>query len=1278
MCNIRLNQPSKQIKLIHTLIFQELSLEFAFPERLHNRTTQKFKMTMPVAMLTAFLLILTAWMMFGFFRQELQATIAREQGALVRTLAAQIDDRIYSVEQHLLSLARRMDADTLASPEQIRSFLSREWSSQEQFSAGLAVFDTDASVLGATQESLFLCPGDCPWRTQLNITLRTQQPRVLSYMPQASDKISSVETPVLLFTVPIVDTRGKLLGTLGGAVELLERDMLGYLQNFGHGDGSYLTLCSTKNMLIIEEETHFNAALSKQGKELRQRAADGENVTTIINRPDDEDTLSSLRVLTRADWVLGVHEPLERVYAPLATLKRDLFLALSGKIALAAVAVWLLMRQLLKPLKRLSHKVVEAQQSKHSGGEYYPYGKKEFSPSGDEFVILQECFDQMVQRVERQRRSLEKQLDQLQSLLDAIPNPIFYTDAAGRYLGFNKAFEENIGRQRHLMLGDGVGQALPSAVAQIVKRCATDNGIAHQGEQRMVFADGQEHSVVFSAASYRQVDNSNPGVVGTILDISMLKKAEEQLRKLSRAVEQSPNAIVVTDINGTIEYVNSTFTRITGYTEKEAVGKNPRILNAGSAPKEYFQTLWNTILNGHDWRGEFRNRKKNGELFWEYSLISPLKDTRGQVTHFVAVKQDITDRKLADRREELTAKVLTLLSLSSARDDKIQDILQLIRDFTGCDYVGLRLKEHGDYAQYRSMGLEPEAGLSDGSLGEDTAPAIQKFSADALSLDILEQKVDTGRACFTPGGSFWSAPGKNCAETLHTQGCKQQFCACLEAHSVALIPLKLAEQNIGMLQVLAQKENMITRGTVEFLESIAASIAVSFEHRQVTKQLHEKKNKLDFLTLYDPLTELPNRTLLGRKLGKAIDRARRNGTEGALLLFDIDRFKTINDSLGHAEGNRLLREVAHRLQRRLNKEDLLARISGDEFIVVLEDVSDAQHAALRVEQLMQGMAPVMKLSGFELYVTASVGICMFPSDGSRLEDLIQAAEVAMYRAKQGGRNRYQFYRTDMNERNRELLHLESQLRLALERDQFVVYYQPKIDLYTGLVSGAEALLRWHHPEMGIVSPADFIPLAEDTGLIVPIGEWVLRSACAQAKEWNRRFVNPLRVAVNLSARQFMEPDLLEQLDSALQDSGIESERLELEITESVAMNSVEESIVSMGAIRTRGVKLAIDDFGTGYSSLSYLKRFPIDCLKIDKSFVSNIENDPNDAAIASSVVALAKAMDLSVVAEGIEENAQLSYLQHIGCDEAQGFLLARPMPAAEFETFISAWKGLPE
>jgi len=1253
-------------------------LTVTLPERLRRRNTLKLKMTMPTAVLTAFLLILTTWVMFGFFREELHNTIAREQSALVRTLASQIDDKLISVQNHLDALAHRIEPQMLDDPEQIQAFFAREWSSRTLFSRGLALFDREGTVLGTSEARPFLCGEDCPWRKQINITLRTQKPRIYPYVPQEADSSAEEEKPLLLFTLPLIASDGSLLGVLGGVTALLDQNMLGYLQDFSQGQRSFLTLCNSRYMLALKEDITFTRPLTEEAKDLRRRVSAGENITTVISRAEGGDTLSSLHALKGVDWVLGVHEPLEQVYASLLTLKRDLVLALSGKIVLAAVAVWLLMRHLLRPLKVLTRRMVEAEHTERRDGA--AGGSIPVPVNGDEFRILQLCFEQLLDRVQRQRRRLEKQLDHLQSLLDAIPNPVFYTDANGRFMGFNKAFEIQIGRPRHLIRGDGVDQAFPQDVAQRVKNCGAEYGMIHQSEESLVFTDGETHPVIFSAASYRQVDNASPGVVGTLFDITKRKKLEDQLRKLSQAVEQSPNSIIVTDINGTIEYVNSTFTRQTGYSADEAIGQNPRILNAGSAPREYFQTLWNTILQGHDWRGEFRNRKKNGELFWEYALISPLKDRHGEVTHFVAVKQDITERKLADRREELTSKVLTLLSMPSARDDKIHDILHLIRDFTGCDYVGLRLKEQGSYAQYRSMdpALDSGSHASAQNASEDAGSSpLEKISADALCVEIMNGNIQTDKPCFTPGGSFWSAPGKGCLEVLRAQGCHHQHCSCLAGNSVALVPLHLDNQRVGMLQVIAGQENMLTRGTVEFLESIAGSIAVAFEHRHVTAQLHEKENKLDFLTLHDPLTELPNRTLLGQKLKRIIAQAQRKGYQGAVLLFDLDRFKTINDSLGHTQGDRLLREIATRLHKRLDKNDLLARLGGDEFAVVLPQVEDIQQVVRRVEQLMEGLVPVIELSGFELYVTASVGVSMFPGDGSAEDDLLQAAEVAMYRAKQSGRNRYQFYRTEMNERNRELLHLESQLRLALERNEFVVYYQPKIDLRTGEVTGAEALLRWHHPEMGIISPADFIPLAEDTGLIVSIGEWVLRSVCAQNLEWNRVLPAPVRVAVNLSARQFMEPDLLEQLDRALRDIGIRSEEVELEITESVAMRSVEESIATMGAMRLRGLNLAIDDFGTGYSSLSYLKRFPIDCLKIDKSFVSNIETDINDAAIVSSIVALAKAMDLRVVAEGIENTNQLRYLQQIGCDEAQGFLLARPMPAEDFAGFVTNWKGLP-
>lgn len=1252
------------------------------PERWRKNSSLKLKMSMPVTLLIALLLILTTWMMFGFFRQELRNAITREQAALVQTLAGQIDDRLYNVQQHLQVLSERLEVDILTDPAQVRAFLDAEWSSQLLFNKGLTLFDSEGDLVDTGSSAPLILKSEYDLDRQLQITLRTGKARIFAGMPKDVAASAQRIEPLVMFTLPVLKTTGTVAGVIVGAVNLLDSNMLGYLQNFGlEEDGSFLTLCDPEHMLVLGAglAQYLSDTLPDQWVRLCKRAATGATVTTVITRTDGLDTLSSIHKLQQIGLMLGVHQSLEQAYAPLATLKRELILILSGKIALAAVAVWLLMRHLMKPLKQLTRKMVAAAEVQHTeGSRRRDSGRKR--AHGDELLVLQECFNQMLHRVERQRRTLQVQLGKLQNLIDAIPNPVFYADSSGRYIGFNKAFEVNIGRPRHLEPGDDVEQALPPSIAQAVKTCGGKLALAHRSEQTLTFADGKEYPVIFSAASYSRVTHSGPGVVGTLIDISIRRKMEEQLRKLSRAVEQSPNSIIVTDIKGTIEYANPMFAQMTGYSTTEAIGQNPRILGAGSAPKEYFRTLWNTILNGHEWRGEFRNRKKNGELFWEYALISPLKDKHGQVTHFVAVKEDITERKLADRRENLMSQVLSLLSLPNVHRDKIQDILQLIRDFSGCDYVGLRLKEDDAYSYYRSSGVDPgllSAGEFEVPAACGFAPVVEKLAADSFCSKVLKGDVDLSPGCFTPGGSFWSAPELGGVNGMYPKLCSQQGCHCTKAQSVALIPLRLKEQTIGLLQVISLKKNKATRGMVEFLESIASTIAVAFGHHQVTEQLHQEKSRLDFLTLYDPLTELPNRTLLKQKLSVTLEQARRKGNEGALLLFDIDRFKTINDSLGHSQGDRLLRTVAQRLQKCLKSGDVLARIGGDEFVVVLAQVDNMQHAAQQVTQMMEKLTPVVKVSDFELYITASVGVSMFPGDGMSLEALLQTAEVAMYRAKQGGRNRYQFYRTDMNQRNRELLHLESQLRLALERDQFVLYYQPKIDLKTGLVTGAEALLRWKHPEMGIVSPADFIPMAEDTGLIVSIGEWVLRTACDRAVSWNKQFSTPVRLAVNLSARQFMEPNLLERLDMVLSDSGVKRENLELEITESAAMHNVEESIATMSAIRARGIRLAIDDFGTGYSSLSYLKRFPINSLKIDKSFVTNIETDSDNAAIASSVIALAQTMDLSVVAEGIEETAQLALLQELGCDEAQGFLLARPMPAAEFETFITSWKGLP-
>ncbi len=436
------------------------------------------------------------------------------------------------------------------------------------------------------------------------------------------------------------------------------------------------------------------------------------------------------------------------------------------------------------------------------------------------------------------------------------------------------------------------------------------------------------------------------------------------------------------------------------------------------------------------------------------------------------------------------------------------------------------------------------------------------------------------------------------------------------------------------------------------------------------------EERLNYLANHDALTGLPNRVLFLERLDLGLARAHRTQKMVAVMFFDLDRFKIINDTLGHSVGDQLLQEVATRVRGCLREDDTVARLGGDEFTVILEGINEDKYVAMVAQKIIDILAKPFKLVGQEVFVTASVGISVYPNDGEDPHSLVRHADVAMYRAKEMGKNNYQFFKTEMNTRAFERLTLENNLRRALERNEFELHYQPQLDLASGDVVGAEALIRWRHPELGLVSPDRFIPIAEETGLIIPIGEWVLRTACAQNKAWQRAGFAPLHVAVNLSGRQFKQKDLLRMIERAFAETGLDPAFLELEITESVIMEHADETIATLACMKTMGFQLSIDDFGTGYSSLSYLKRFPIDTLKIDRSFVHDITTDQDDAAITTAVIALAHSLNLKVIAEGVENGEQLEFLRAQGCDMIQGYHFSRPMTVEAFTAKLAAgWKA---
>ncbi|HZT62321.1 MAG TPA: EAL domain-containing protein [Burkholderiales bacterium] len=436
--------------------------------------------------------------------------------------------------------------------------------------------------------------------------------------------------------------------------------------------------------------------------------------------------------------------------------------------------------------------------------------------------------------------------------------------------------------------------------------------------------------------------------------------------------------------------------------------------------------------------------------------------------------------------------------------------------------------------------------------------------------------------------------------------------------------------------------------------------------------LQEANAELQHLVLHDALTKLPNRLLLEDRIQQAAQEGQRSSTLCAVLFVDLDRFKAVNDSLGHFAGDELLRVVAERLRSVVRQEDTVSRLGGDEFVILLRRVAIADDAALVARKIIDTLSQPVRSHGQELRVSASIGITLYPQDGESAATLITRADAAMYHVKKSGRNAYRFFEPEMSTFFPDRLTLRNELHTALEDRQFVLHYQPKIDVRNGRLTGMEALVRWRHPERGLVSPTEFIPLAEETGLIVPLGQWVLREACLQNKAWQDRGLPRARVAVNISGVQFQNKDLVASIEDVLRETGLDPRFLELEITESVIMQNASEAVEMLERIGRMGVEISIDDFGTGYSSLSYLKRFSINKLKIDQSFINNISHDKDDAAIVQAIVALAHSLRLRVVAEGVEQKEQLEFLRLVGDDEYQGYLHSRPLSAAEFERYLEA------
>ncbi len=737
------------------------------------------------------------------------------------------------------------------------------------------------------------------------------------------------------------------------------------------------------------------------------------------------------------------------------------------------------------------------------------------------------------------------------------------------------------------------------AVQESIEAAIQDNK-DYAIEYRVLWPDGSLHwRFAKGRASYDKTGQPLR-MVGIAVDIDDYKATDERLLLQVAALQAAANSIVITDNQGIILWTNQAFSQLTGYSSNEVLGKNLRLLKSGEHDSAFYTNLWATITSGRTWHGELTNRRKDGSLYTEEMTITPLHIGTGGITHYVAIKQDVTSRRIAEdklrRAEE---------KYRSIFEDAVVGIFQTTPDGRPVNVNRALARMHG----YES----PEQ-----LLAEVSNVGSQLF-ADPNAHQELSRLLEKDRALHSVE-----------MESQTKDGGKKWLSANLRAVSDG-------EGNV-----------VLHEGTVEDITARKAA-----------------EERVQFLAYYDGLTELPNRTLLRDRIAVALPGARRHHEKVALLYLDLDRFKNINDSLGHSIGDQLLKEVAERLKRWTREQDTVARLGGDEFLVLVTAVNQIADAVAVAHRIVNSMAAEFVIHGHVINVTCSLGISIFPDDGEEAEALLKNADLAMYKAKEGGRNNLQLFTQEMNVQAVERMNLERSLRLAVERKEFFLTYQPQAELATGKITGCEALIRWRHPEMGLVLPNKFIPVAESSGLIRPIGEWVLKTACAQVRQWQDEGLPTVPVAVNVSAVQFRQKGFLRFVKTVLRETGLAPQYLELELTESLLLSDTDGTLLMLQQLKGMGLKLSIDDFGTGYSSLSYLRQFPVYKLKIDRSFVRDIVVDPDDAVITGTIVSMAKSLGLKVLAEGVENEDQISFLRAHQCDEIQGYYFSQPLSANE-------------
>ncbi|CAG0938778.1 putative signaling protein [Gallionellaceae bacterium] len=816
--------------------------------------------------------------------------------------------------------------------------------------------------------------------------------------------------------------------------------------------------------------------------------------------------------------------------------------------------------------------------------------------------------------------AVERESRRNETLLRTASDGIYVFDLEGNVVQVNDAFCKMLGYTQKEMLSMNVAQWNAQGSAEELKTMISALGSSNPVfETRHRRRDGSIVDVEVSAS--RVEIGGEQLIYNSVRDISERLQAHAKLLKLSSAVENSPASVVITDMHGKIEYVNRRFTAVTGYQPDEVVGQEFEMLGAGTEGDEFPSDVWQTIRAGKEWQGDIFNARKNGEIYLEHTSISPICDEKGAITHFVVVAEDITERKQFEEKLQKADKDRALLAVRHEEEERLRAIID-----TALDAV-VQMNSEGIITGWNNQATRIFGWTREQALGQVMHETIIPPQYRMAHVQGLHRFLSSGEQSIL--NSRIELLG------MHRDG--HEF------------PIELS---ITAVKTGAQYEfNAFIRDITE---------------RKVSEELIWKQANFDLLT------QLPNRRMFHDRLAQEIKKANRASLPLALLFIDLDRFKEVNDTLGHDIGDTLLVEAARRIVSCVREADTVARLGGDEFTVILGDAEEMGSVERVTENILEKLAEPFQLGSDITYVSASIGITLYPNDATELEGLLKNADQAMYVAKNQGRNRFSYFTPMLQEAALARLHMTNDLRNAMAANQLLVYFQPIVDLASGRIKKAEALVRWQHPEHGLIYPSNFIPLAEETGLIFEIGDWVFQESARWVKRWTALFGNAdFQVSVNKSPVQFRLVNGQPNTWLAyLREIGLPGKNVGVEITEGLLLAADSPVNAALLTFRDAGIQVAIDDFGTGYSALSYLKKFDIDYLKIDQSFIRNLAPGSSDMALSEAIIVMAHKLGLKVIAEGVETEEQRDLLIAAGCDYAQGYLYSRPVPPDQLELML--------